>query len=263
MDESGPILLRLEGGVLSITLNRAEKRNAIDAHMRKSLLEALEKASGDSGVRAVLLAGRGEHFCAGGDVGQMGVQPSSLHARERMLFVQRITSTLLGMEKPVVAAVDGVAFGGGFSMMLAADLALGTPRTRLCASFARLGLIPDMQCLYLLPRLVGLARARQIVMTGRIIDAEEAVQAGLLYELTEPSELMARAMEAAQRFARGPTEALGLTRNLLVRSFSLDEATLRELEALTQSAMLTSDFHREAARRFLAREPQLFDWPGR
>lgn len=248
-------------GVRLLTLNRPAKRNAIDVAMRRRLKAEIEGAAVDPGVRVLVLAGAGDHFCAGGDVSQMaGHEPSALEARERMRFVQGITSALLNMDKPVIAAIDGVAFGGGFSLALAADFAIGTPRTKLCASFLRLGLIPDMGSMYALPRLIGLARAKQLMLTGRVVPAQEALALGLLAEVVEPSALLDVAMDYARRFERAPTQALGMAKTLMTRSFAMDEQSVSEAEALMQGILLSSDYHKDAAQRLLSRRPLEFVW---
>ncbi len=256
------VVVERRDGTLLLTLNRPTKRNAIDVAMRRQLLKALQEGSSDPTVQVIVITGAGEHFCAGGDVSQMaGHESNALDARERMRFVQGITSTIVNMEKPVIAAVDGVAYGGGFSLMLAADFAIGTVRAKLCASFLKIGLVPDMGSMYLLPRLVGLARAKQLMLTGKAIGGEEARSMGLLFELVEPARLLDAAMEMAHRFERAPTKALGMAKTLMTRSFNLDEQAVAEAEALMQALLLESGYHKDASAKLMNRDALAFVWP--
>lgn len=257
-----PLLVHHIDGTLLLTLNRPDRRNAIDIPMRLLLLEALSAAKDDSAIKAIVIAGRGNHFCSGGDVSLMGgKRPSPADVRERMKLLQRLCTTLINMEKPVIAAVDGVAFGGGFSLALAADFVLGTPRTRFCAAFGRIGLVPDMSIMYLLPRVLGLQRAKEIVLSTRVIGADEALRLGLLFSIVDPSSLQDEALKMAARFHGASTSAIGMTKTILNQSFNQDEQAMGQLEAYAQAIALTDPFHHEAARRFLAKEPLPFSWP--
>ncbi|BCY20148.1 enoyl-CoA hydratase [Bordetella pertussis] len=151
----------VDAGVARITLDRPDRRNAIDVPMRAALLAAVQAATADPAVRAVVLAGAGGHFCSGGDVSTMrGASMSAEQGRDRMAPIGACARALLEMPKPVIAAVDGIAFGGGFGLCLCADLVLATPAARFCLSFMRIGLVPDFAAAFTLPRLVGLQRAR-------------------------------------------------------------------------------------------------------
>lgn len=158
------------GACAVLTLNRPAARNALDMDLRNALAKALPEIRDDATVRAVVLTGAGGHFCAGGDIRAIAAGQGNadvFEGRNRILSMQRWFDGLVDLEKPVIAAVDGVAFGAGLSLALAADFVLASPRATFCAVFARLGYVPDLGGMYLLPRAVGLARAKALAFSAR------------------------------------------------------------------------------------------------
>ena len=155
------LLHTCEDGVATITLNRPAQRNALDMVMREELAHAVDAIRRDREVRVVILGGAGGAFCAGGDIGTMDADPSAEHARERMVRLLFTVEALITLDRPVIAKVDGAAYGAGLGLALTADLVLAT-RARFCLSFLRLGAIPDCGTLYTLPRIVGLQRAKEL-----------------------------------------------------------------------------------------------------
>ena len=251
----------LVGHVLVITLNRPAQRNALDLEMRLALGRAVEAARDDSAVKAVVIAGEGGTFCAGGDLRSLTAEQRSPHAdRDRVRRLHLWFRELVNMEKPVIAAVDGAAYGAGFNLALAADFILATPRARLCQVFGRIGVVPDLGGLFLLPRIVGLQRAKEIVFSARELSAEQARALGIVMAIHPPESLMLKAMELAACFENAGIEALGMAKNILNRSFNLDQDTLSELESYAQSVARHTPYHKEAVRRFLAKEPLRFNW---
>ncbi len=247
------------GATLAIRLDRPERRNAFDLDMRRELAEAVYAARDDHDVRAVVLTGNGGVFCAGGDLKSLTESTRPVFEdRARIRRLHPWFRELVNLEKPVIAAVDGAAFGAGFNLALACDFILGTPRTRFCAAFGRIGLVPDLGGLFLLPRIVGLQRAKDLVLSAREVDADEALRMGILMEVVEPEALFDRALALAARYHDAPTDALGIAKNLLNRSFNLDQDTLAELEAAAQALALHSDYHASAVADFLARRPLRF-----
>lgn len=159
-------VLQLErnGSTAVLTINRPAQRNALDCSLREAFAGAIPQVRDDPGIRALVIAGAGGHFCAGGDVKGMSESSSSeadvFEGRERMRSIHRWLDELVDLEKPVIAAVDGAAFGAGLSLMLAADFVLASPTAKFCTAFARMGYVPDMGMMYTLPRAVGLAHAK-------------------------------------------------------------------------------------------------------
>jgi 2-(1,2-epoxy-1,2-dihydrophenyl)acetyl-CoA isomerase len=257
------IEIKRVGATAVLTMNRPEQRNALDHPMREAFAAAVVEVRDDSAVRAVVLTGAGGHFCAGGDVKvlaeQQGNKRNVFEGRERIRKIHRWFDELVDLEKPLIAAVDGVAFGAGLSLVLCADFVLASPRAKFCCVFARLGYVPDMGSMYLLPRAIGLSRAKELVFTGRVVDAQEAREIGLIQRVCEPY-LLQSALGFAERFHAAPTEALGIAKSVMNHAFESHRHSVYAQEAMAQALCRESDFHNEAVRRFLAKEPSLYQW---
>jgi 2-(1,2-epoxy-1,2-dihydrophenyl)acetyl-CoA isomerase len=156
--------------------------------------------------------------------------------------------------------VDGAAFGAGFNLALACDFIIGTPTTRFCSVFGRIGLVPDLGGFFLLPRMIGLQRAKEIIFTAREVKAPEALSLGLLYRVVPSETLLDEALALAARFHGASVEAIGMSKNILNRSFNLDQDTLAELESHAQAMSLHSEYHHDAVNRFLDKQPLAFVW---
>lgn len=239
------IELERDGGVLRITLNRPEVLNAFNADMARQMQEALAAAKTDQTVRALLLTGAGRAFCAGQDLASVpldgAVQPD-LGAIVRRQYNPTIVA-LVAMPKPVVCAVNGVAAGAGANLALACDIVIASARASFVQSFAKIGLVPDSGGTYLLPRLVGRARAAGLALLGEALTAQQAMEWGLVWNVCEPERLMPEALALAHRLARAPTKGLALTKRALAASWANDLDTQLELEAsLQEEAGRTRDF---------------------
>ncbi len=198
MDET--VLVGIESGTAVIALNRPDKRNAIDLPMRNSLGQAVLRVRDDPGVKVVVLHGSGDNFCAGGDLFALTeTLRSGYQNRERIRDLHRWFRELANLEKPVIAAVDGAAYGAGFNLALAADFILCTERARFCAVFQRIGVLPDLGGLYLLPRIVGLQRAKDLIMTARELRPEEAQAWGIVHSIVPHDGLLETAKSFASR----------------------------------------------------------------
>ncbi|MHB8605311.1 MAG: enoyl-CoA hydratase/isomerase family protein [Thermoplasmatota archaeon] len=247
------------GGVLTLTLNRPEKRNALDAGLADALLAALADAARDDAVRCVVLAGAPPTFCAGGDVDAMRARHDAPEgAAQATKAVQEgrfgaLARALLSLPKPVVANVSGDAFGAGLSLVLASDFAVASEGARFSASFARMALIPDAGASFLLPRLVGLRAARELALLAEPIGAARALSLGIVSEVVVAAGLDARVEVVAGRLAEGPTRALGLVKEALFAGASgtLEDALARE--ANLQALAFGLGDHREAVDAFVAR----------
>lgn len=242
------------GGVLTITLDRPEKRNALDQAGQRRLVEVLEAAALDESLRAVHLTSAGGDFCSGSDWvaanrGDGKPRPASL-VRRLPLQSHRIIELLLSIQLPVVASVRGAAAGLGCQLALAADFAVAAEDATFWEPFVLRGFTPDTGSTWLLPRLAGLARARRMLLLGEKVDGATAAGWGLIHEAVPPDEVEATALALVARLAAGPTVALGLTKQQLLRSAesTLTQALSDESYALELAAR-TSDF-REGLRAF-------------
>lgn len=232
---------RPESGIVRIGLDRPEKRNALDPAMRLALIDALAAAFDDPAVRAVVLAGNGGHFCAGGDLASMeGLDTPG--GRRRMKSNHRLVRLVAEAEKPVVAAVEGYAVGAGAGLALLADTVVLAETGAVGFPFFKVGLVPDYGILFSLPRRVGAARARQILLYARMLRGRDALDAGLADDLAPEGGAEALAVERARALAAMPSFAFSLCkRQLGLAPVSLDAAL--ELEALAQaSCFSTADF---------------------
>jgi 2-(1,2-epoxy-1,2-dihydrophenyl)acetyl-CoA isomerase len=259
MDE---VLCHVENGVATLTLNRPAQRNAIDSAMREALLQRLDALRSDASVRAVVLTGAGGAFCAGGDL--RGIAAAQLDAagwRTRMHDAQRPIRALLALEQPVIAAVDGPAFGAGFSLALTADIVIASTRARFCLAFMRLGLVPDLGALYTLPRVVGVQRAKELMLSAREVAADEALRLGIAMELAAPERVLPRAQAIARSFGGASPLAAGLVKRALGAAPGASLDTMLGIEADAQALCVGSDAHRAAIQRFLDKQPATFRWP--
>ena len=250
------LLAETHDGVRVLTLNRPDVLNAVNAQMGRELLQALRDAERAAEVRCVLLAASGRGFCAGADLreqvpGQMSLG-DLLRARYNGIVLRMRT-----MEKPVIAAINGVAAGAGCNLALAADLRVASERATFIEVFSRVGLIPDSGGTWLLPRLVGMGRALEMMFFADPMDALTAERLGLVNRVVPHDELMAQTKEWAARLAAGPTRAYGLIKRGVNRALALDLEGALEYEAHLQEVAGRTEDHREGVAAFLAkRTPQ-------
>jgi len=265
-------MIRYEVGddhVARLTLDRPEAKNALSIEMRDDIVAGVRRARSDREVRALLITGVGDAFCSGMDLRQSTVggaggpdfDPRTTSEALRV-GVQSFIRELWELDKPTVAAVNGTAVGPGAHLALACDFVLTCDRTRFVWSFARWGLVVDAGGAYLLPRLVGLPRAKAMVMLGEGADGAEAVALGLAYRFV-PSvdELSTAASELAARLAAGPTRSLGLSKVLLNSTFETDLAASLDREGQAQALAATSPEMAEGMAAF--KERRAPDFPGR
>ena len=262
MDSYQAIKLDISEAIATLTLNRPEMKNALDLPIREEIADAIARVRGTQSARVLILAGAGSDFCSGGDIRGMAATPITAEAgHRRMRTVHAGLRGLFEFEHPVIAAVDGVAFGAGFSLALIADFILATPRARFCASFQRLGLVPDSGILHTLPRVIGLQRAKALLLSASEIDAVTAQDWGIVTEIVPTESLAERARAIARSLTGASATALALTKSGLERSFESDLSAMLEFEAAAQGVAFATDYHRAAARRFLDKQPLLFQWP--
>lgn len=254
-------------GVARLTLERPEAKNALTIAMRDGIIDAVRDARADTAVRALLLTGAGDAFCAGMDLSASTVmQAGRPDFRTRMTSealragVQTFIRELWELDKPTVAAVNGAAVGPGAHLALACDFVLVSGATRFVWTFPKWGLVVDAGGAYLLPRLVGLPKAKALVMLGESIRGADAVAAGLAYRHVEQAdELDAEADALAVRLAAGPTRSLGLSKRLLNASFETDLGDSLELEGHFQALATTSPDLLEGMAAFRDKRDAAFD----
>ena len=231
------ILKERQDGVLVLTLNRPEKLNAITGELLDALYAALKEGEEDREVRALLLTGAGRAFSAGQDLTEFGDRKPDYEAHLRRY--NRVVEALSGLEKPLVVAVNGVAAGAGMSLALWGDLRLAAVGASFTTAFVRIGLVPDSGLSFLLPRLVGLAKAQELLLLSPRLSAEEALALGLVHRVVPAEKLMEEALSLAKELAQGPTRAYAL------------EAVLQGQAGQTQD-------HEEGVRAFREKRPPRF-----
>ena len=256
------IRLDISEGIATLTLNRPERKNALDLSIRAEIGDAVARVRSDKAVRSMILTGAGGDFCAGGDIRSMAsTELSAEDGRQRMRGIHAWLRELIDLDRPVISAVDGAAYGAGFGLAVVADFVLATEHARFCASFMRVGLVPDSGLLYTLPRIVGLQRAKALFLSAVEIDAATARDWGIVFEVVPAESLLERARAIAACFVNASGAALGLIKAAVNRSFESDLASVLELEAAAQGVAFSTEYHRSAVRRFLDKQPPLFRWP--
>ena len=250
----------IHDGVATIELARPDKRNAINALMFKELGDAAEAAASDPGIRAVLVRGEGPSFSAGIDVTLLGQLAGTRGARWRTFIrtAQRPFLVLAHMDKPAVAEVQGHAVGAGFQLALACDLRVCAEDVRFAMLEVRFGLIPDLGGIHRLSHLVGPARAKELVWTGRTVEADEAERLGLANRVV-PAETMGKEAEAlAREVAASPPVPVSLTKSLIGRASETSMETALERDAQAQATCIDTEDHREAVAAYLEGRPPRF-----
>jgi len=217
MNEEQTVLYQIDGGVATITLNRPQAYNAFDRRMHAELVRVLKEAERDSAVRCIVITGAGKAFCSGQDLKDLAPDESfGALVRERY---NPLVLKLRAIPKPLVAAVNGVAAGAGMSLALACDFRVAVDSARFATAFANVGLVPDTGMSYLLPRLIGYARALELCMLGGTLDAATAHGYGMLNAIATAADFPGVVRQLAERLANGPAAALGLTK----RAFELGQ----------------------------------------
>ena len=259
---SQPVLLdRLEAGVLTLTLNRPQRLNALDGTLIEALSAAIERAGTDPECRAVLITGAGRGFCAGADLANRAFAPSRARPDLGEALEKGLNPIIRGIRnlpKPVVCAVNGPAAGAGANIALACDIVLAAKSAQFLQAFARIGLIPDAGGTFVLPRLVGDARARALMMLAEPIGAEQAEAAGMIYRAVDDEDLMGEARTIAERLAAAATQALGLIKRALAASPANSLDAQLDLERDLQREAGRGNEYEEGVRAFLDKRPANF-----
>jgi enoyl-CoA hydratase/carnithine racemase len=251
--------------VALVTLNRPHKANALTDEMFSGLVEIYTEAAARPDIRVVVLTGAGRHFCAGGDVkrpqgeGLGGPDRSAAMARERVkTLVQTVPKALYNLDKPVIAAVNGAAVGAGLDLALMCDLRFGAQSATFAAAYIRVGLIPGQGGSYFLPRVVGLPKALELLLTGDQIDAAEAYRIGMINRLYSDEDLMPRTLEFAARLAATPPVHVQLTKRAVYSSLTSTLDTSLELSASHMAIVQSLEDSKEARAAWLEHRPATF-----
>ncbi len=250
-----------DNGISTITLNRPEKLNALAGHMRRDLAEALEAAGSDRAVHVVVITGVGRAFCSGGDVAAMAdlIERQDADEFSRLLgSARRVVTAIRHMTKPVIASINGPAFGAGFNLALACDLRIASSNATFSQSFAKVGLHPDWGGTYFLPRLVTPNKACEMFFLGDPIDAEEAQRLGLINFVVAPSELEAETRKLAERLRNAPAIAIAAAKQAVYLSQSAELEEMLRFETEAQMRCFDSDDGAEGVRAFLEKRPPKF-----
>lgn len=263
MSQEQELIVRQEGGVLWLTLNRPERRNALSLSLYEALLGALDAAADDRSVGAVVLAGAGPAFCAGGDVARMNRQadtpaPSPAERIAAMRGRTRIVERLHGMAQPTIAMIRGAAVGAGLSLALACDLRYGDGSARLRTGFAGVGVPGDFGGHYFLPRIVGPAKARELYLLSPMLSAAQAAALGLLNAVFDADRLEAEVGAIARALADGPQPALARIKANLDDGLRLELPDLLDRECARHVECADSPDHKEAVRAFMEKRPPVF-----
>jgi len=250
------ILEKNEAGILKITLNRPHVLNALSMEMIEELSMAIMEAGKDKEVKALVITGAGEAFSAGADL--FHLKKDKNFVKDGCPRAQGMAKSILTLEKPVIAAVNGVATAGGCELAIACDIRIASEKARFGELFIRIGLVPAMIGVYLLPKLIGLAKAKEFIFTGDIIDAKEAERIGMVNRVVPADKLEDVAMKLALNLARGPVLAIGKAKSAINKGLesSMDETLYNVMDL--QFGLCRTDDHLEGVSAFLEKRKPLF-----
>jgi enoyl-CoA hydratase/carnithine racemase len=257
MTTPSPIELRIEEGVATLLLNRPDKRNAFTDVMRTDYIDALERVTNDTSIRALIVTGAGKGFCAGGDVAGMQARMDApagevaMNGWRRQQRVHHAVTLLHSMPKPTIAAVNGAAAGLGADLAMSCDFVITSNAASFAWSYIKRGLIPDGGGLHFLPRRVSLSRTKELIFSGRRVDAAEALELGITDRLSTPEDLLADAHAWAAELAQGSSAALALGKALLNRTYEMSADEMLAQGSQAQAVCYSTSEHRDAVRAFL------------
>lgn len=254
MNDQEPVLLtHRNGNIVTVTLNRPDQLNAMNLELRDALTRSFTELSGDPDCRAIVLTAAGPHFSAGADLKQFDDETVSACRQRLKLGGVSMMRAMVGGSKPIIAAVEGNAYGAGLALTAASDYVVASPETRFCCAFTRVGFIPDMGLLWTLPQRVGVAKAKYLIATANPFDGEQALEYGLVDQIAPVGETLKTAELVAAEFAAGPPLAFELTKSVMAEGL---ESILRA-EINLQPYLMLSEDHREGKRAFFEkRKPE-------
>ena len=251
------IQVQIRDGIATVTLNRPKVRNAINDQMRAELIAAMDRVDADPAVRAVILTGAGAGFCSGGDIAGMKERLAApqgdvaFNGWRRQKRTHRSVADIHHMTKPVIAAVHGAAVGLGLDMALACDFILAADDARLSMSFIKRGLVSDGGGMYFLPRRIGIQKAKEMILSARIVQADEALGMGLVDRVVPGDDLLSAAQAWATELSQGSPAAIALTKSILDRTFESSDEQIFALGREAQAICYTTSEHRASVEAFL------------
>ena len=251
------IVVSVTNGIATITLNRPELRNAVNDQMRAELIAAFAEADADKAVRAIILTGAGKGFCSGGDVAGMRARLDApagevaFNGWKRQKGTHRGVAAIHGVSKPVIAALNGAAFGLGLDMALACDFIIAARGAKMSMSFIRRGLVSDGGGMYFLPRRVGLSRAKELIFSARVVETEEALAIGLVDRVVAADDLLTAAGAWAGELTVGSATAIALTKEIIDKTFERSDEEIFALGREAQAVCYTTAEHRKSVEDFL------------
>lgn len=260
MTTTNELLYEVKDRVATLTLNRPDKLNAFTRSMIERWAWALGEAQRDPEVNVVIVTGAGRAFCAGGDVGRMGEgTPTPLeHKNHLWENIHQIPKTLAAMDKPVIAMVNGLAVGAGMGMTLMCDLRIASEEAKFATGYVKVGLVPGDGDAFFLPRLVGIAKALELLWTGDFVEAREAERLGIVNKVVPGGDLKQFTYELARKIADGPQIAIRLTKRLAYQSLRLDLRTHLDLASSHMAVVRDTEDHREGVHAFKEKRPPKF-----
>lgn len=253
------IILGKESGILTITLNRPEVLNALCLKMFDELSMVFHEAARDETIKVIIITGAGRAFCAGGDVKNDVSKLSTMGPFELRNYIHtNVIKKIVEMEKPIIAAINGIATGGGFDIALACDIRFASEKARISEIFVKMGIIPDLGGVYFLPRLIGLSKAKLLAFTGDIIDSREAERIGLVDKVFPDDQLMPAVERLAKQLANGPSKTIAMIKVAMNRSLSMDLNSSLDYTTNLQCLLVQTEDHKEALNAFLEKRKPIF-----
>jgi 2-(1,2-epoxy-1,2-dihydrophenyl)acetyl-CoA isomerase len=255
MDKNA-LLLEHDQGIAKITLNLPEVRNALSVEVRLALGEMFKKLGEEEAVKAIVLTGSGKAFCAGGDIRTMEGE-TAVSGRLRLKRGHALIKTMLGLEKPIIGAVNGIAAGAGVSIAMACDLVVASEEARFVLSFSKIGLVPDLGLFYSLPLRIGVARAKELMFFGEVIEAREAERLGMVNRVVAADKLEEAVKTMALRLVNGPGQSYAMIKSAL-NHWPTDLDSLLEMEATMQAVAFSSRDFEEGRKAFMEKRKPNF-----
>lgn len=254
------LLYEVKDRIATITLNRPDKLNAFTGPMIDTWVQSLHEAQKDDGVNVVIVTGNGRAFCTGGDVGRMGAgEPTPLENKNQLWeHIHRVPKTLEAMDKPVIAMVNGLAVGAGMGMCVMCDVRIASDEARFSTGYVRVGLVPGDGDTYFLPRLVGTAKALELLWTAEFIDAPEALRVGVVQRVVPAAQLREATWAFAEQIANGPQIPIRMIKRLVYQSMRLDLRTHLDLVSSHMAVVRKTADHAEGVAAFKEKRPAKF-----
>jgi len=252
------VMVTKEDGIATVTFNRPTAMNSLNLEMAQALIPALRDVAADPAVRVVVLTGKGRAFCAGGDLFYLRTLTTASAARAFIEEAGAIPTTIMGMTKPVIAMVNGVAAGAGFNFALACDIVFCAKSARFAQSFSKVGLVPDCGGQYLLPRIVGPYKAKELMFTADLIDAETADRLGFINRVVADEDLAAETYAFAKRLVKSAPLPLSIIKRSVNMCGMIDLPTALEIETESQTVCMQTKDHQEGVAAFKDKRDPVF-----